>query len=45
MVLLKVSLKITHCYDRWINQIVAVVNRVESSVIEEKVIQIAKRYP
>ncbi|CDW71353.1 dna-dependent protein kinase catalytic subunit [Stylonychia lemnae] len=30
---------------RWINQIVAVVNRPESSVIEEKVIQIAKKYP
>jgi len=30
---------------RWINQIVAIVNRNESSVIEEKVIQIARRYP
>ena len=32
------------CY-RWINQIVAIVNRQESSVIEEKVTQIARRYP
>jgi|LauGreDrversion4_2_1035121.scaffolds.fasta_scaffold06558_5 DNA-dependent protein kinase catalytic subunit len=30
---------------RWINQIVAIVNRKESSVIEEKVIQIARHYP
>jgi hypothetical protein len=30
---------------RWINQIVAIVNRQESSVIQEKVIQIAKHYP
>jgi len=30
---------------RWINQIVAVVNRGESAVIEDKVYQIAKKYP
>jgi len=30
---------------RWINQIVAIVNRQESSAIEEKVIQIARHYP
>ena len=30
---------------RWINQIVAIVNRSESTVIEEKVTHIARRYP